>query len=383
MHYSLNPLHKKTGLQSLNWLLVLIVIYLLICAIALLSSNFKAESTSYAADLFHFANNPFSGLVIGIIATASVQSSSTVTSIIVGLVAGGLPIDIAIPIVMGANVGTSITNTMVALGHIQAREKFRRAFAAATLHDFFNLLSVIIFLPLEIAFGLLENISRWITSWFYNIGNLSLQELNIIKVITNPTVELIQYSTSYLGEFDNIAAIIIGTTLLFLTINSMSKLLKVLLIGKAKNIIHTALGHSPMTGIASGTLITAMVQSSSTTTSLLIPLASSGTFKLKEIYPFTLGANIGTCITAVLSATAVVGNAYAALQIALIHLLYNILGVLVIYGVPVLRKLPLKMAERFGEIAEENKFIALIYISGIFFLLPILLLSLNNVFFGQ
>ena len=69
--------------------------------------------------LFIFATNPFIGLVLGILATALVQSSSTVTSIIVGLVAGGVRIDVAIPMVMGANVGTTVTNTLISFGHVK------------------------------------------------------------------------------------------------------------------------------------------------------------------------------------------------------------------------------------------------------------------------
>ncbi|MEI5617209.1 thymidylate synthase, partial [Streptomyces brasiliscabiei] len=90
---------------------------------------------------------------------ALIQSSSTVTSIIVGLVAGGLPVELAIPMIMGANIGTTVTNTLVSLGHVRYKDEFKRAFASATIHDFFNLLAVAIFLPLEMAFGILEKIS--------------------------------------------------------------------------------------------------------------------------------------------------------------------------------------------------------------------------------
>jgi sodium-dependent phosphate cotransporter len=55
----------------------------------------------------------------------------------------------AIPVIMGANIGTSVTNTIVSMGHVGNAEEFRRAFAGATIHDMFNWLSVIVFLPLE------------------------------------------------------------------------------------------------------------------------------------------------------------------------------------------------------------------------------------------
>ena len=169
-----------------------------------------------------------------------------------------------------------------------------------------------------------------------------------------------------------------GIALIFVAITFVGKLLKKLMVGKAKDIMHTAIGRGPISGIASGTLVTVLVQSSSTTTSLMVPLAGSGAFKLKQIYPFTLGANIGTCVTAVLAATAVTGNAQAALQIAFIHLVYNILGVIFIYGIPFLRLLPVKAAEKLGETAAENKMAALAYILGVFFVVPGVCLGISS-----
>ena len=102
--------------------------------------------------------------------------------------------------------------------------------------------------------------------------------------------------------------------------------------------------------------MTVVVQSSSTTTSLMVPLAGSGVFQLREVYPFTLGANIGTTITALLAATVTAsGNLETALQIALAHLLYNLLGVVVIYGIPWLRTLPMLGAEWLARVGSERK----------------------------
>eukprot|EP00487_Bulimina_marginata_P006303 TRINITY_DN25666_c0_g1_i1.p2 TRINITY_DN25666_c0_g1~~TRINITY_DN25666_c0_g1_i1.p2 ORF type:complete len:127 (+),score=29.04 TRINITY_DN25666_c0_g1_i1:329-709(+) len=121
-------------------------------------------------------------------------------------------------------------------------------------------------------------------------------------------------------------------------------------------------------------MVTVMVQSSSTTTSLMIPLAGSGMFSTKQIYPFTLGANIGTTITALLAATAISGpTAAVALTIALVHVLFNVLAVAVIYGIPMLRDLPLKAADRLAIIGAENKLMALSYVLGVFFVFPSLI----------
>ena len=373
-------LPNKSEYQNyMQWAMVALLVYLLICAVGMIGGGFKMAAGGQAKELFAFASNPFAGLVVGIVATALIQSSSTVTSIIVGLVAGGLPVELAVPMVMGANVGTSITNTIVSLGHVRAKEEFKRAFSAATVHDFFNLLSVLIFLPLEIAFGVLEKMGAWLSALFYGAGDSSIKSLNFVKAATAPVVNTFKQVTHSLGDqVGGITLIILGIVLIFISITMVGKLLKKLMVGKAKNIMHTAIGRGPVSGIASGTLVTILVQSSSTTTSLMVPLAGSGAFKLKDIYPFTLGANIGTCVTAVLAATAVTGNAEAALQIAFIHLTYNILGVLVIFGLPMLRDLPVKAAESLGETAAENKFAALGYILAVFFVVPAVCLGVSS-----
>lgn len=369
----------KTGGSVSQWVAVAALVYLLICAVGMIGGGFKAAAGGQAKELFAFATNPFAGLVVGTVATALIQSSSTVTSIIVGLVAGGLPVEVAVPMVMGANIGTSITNTIVSLGHVRAKDEFRRAFAAATVHDFFNLMSVVIFLPLEMAFALLQRTGSALAGLFVGSGEASMSGLNFVKAATAPVVDASKHL--FIGNFGDVTGgvilILFGIALIFLAIAYVGKLLKQLMVGRAKQIMHTAIGRGPVSGIASGTLVTVLVQSSSTTTSLMVPLAGSGSFGLRQIYPFTLGANIGTCITALLAATAVSGNANAALQIAFIHLAYNVLGVLVIFGLPFLRFLPVRAAEWLGATAAENKLAALAYILGVFFIIPGLALGLT------
>lgn len=371
---------QRGGNNALKWLAVALLVYLLICAVGMIGSGFKGATKDDAENLFAFATNPFMGLVIGIVATALIQSSSTVTSIIVGLVAGGLPVGAAVPMVMGANVGTSITNTIVSMGHVRDKEEFKRAFAAATIHDYFNLLSVIIFLPLEIMFGFLQKMGTAAAGLFVGGDSMSMKSFNIVKAATKPVVNVFKDLTGAIADqpLAGIILAILGVILIFTAITFIGKLLKQLMVGKAKQIMHTAIGRGPISGIASGTLVTVLVQSSSTTTSLMVPLAGSGSFTLKQIYPFTLGANIGTCITALLAATAVEGNAKAALTIAMIHLIYNVLGVLVIYGIPFLRDIPPKLANWLGELASEKKMYAIAYILGVFFVLPLICVGVSK-----
>ena len=377
----LPTIEPSANSRYLQWFFIATLVYLLLIAVSLIGSGFKAAAGGHARELFAFASNPISGLVVGIIATALIQSSSTVTSIIVGLVAGGLPVSLAIPMVMGANIGTTITNTAVSLGHIKSGKEFQRAFAAATVHDFFNWMSVIIFLPLEIMFGIFEKIGSFLASHMVGAEAISIKGFNFINPLVKPPVHFID--KSLLSGLPDIASgilmIALGILAIFFSITFLGKLLKILMVGKAKQILHRAVGHGPKLSIFSGTVMTILVQSSSTTTSLIVPLAGNGIFTLRQVYPFTLGANIGTCITALLAATAITGpNAVFALQIALVHLSFNTLAVVLIYGIPFLREIPIYCAETLARAARQKKLYVAAYIFTVFFIIPATLISVCN-----
>lgn len=358
-------------------------VYMLLLAVSFVSGGFKLATGNQVVELLSFATNPFLGLVVGTVATALVQSSSTVTSIIVGLVAGGMPVSIAIPMIMGANIGTTITNTIVSLGHINGGIEFKRAFAAATIHDFFNLLSVIIFLPLEMAFGFLEKLSGVLSKWLVGAGAVSIGDFNFLKMATQPIVSEVTllFDSTFPEFWAGVLLAVFGVVTILVSITFLGKVLKSIMVGRVKHLIQGAIGRGPLAGIGSGTLVTILVQSSSTTTSLIVPLAGNGLFSLRQVYPFTLGANIGTCITALLASTAITGNlAASAVQIALVHLLYNVLGVVVIFGIPVLRQIPITCAEKLSTLALRDKKLAFGYVLGMFFAIPGACLGVSSLF---
>ncbi|WP_373286092.1 Na/Pi symporter [Lacimicrobium alkaliphilum] len=363
------------------WLLVVVLVYLLLAAVGAIGDGFKMVAGDNARELFAFASNPVIALVVGLVATALMQSSSTATSVIVGLVAGGLPMSIAIPMAMGANIGTSLTSTLVSLGHVRQVTEFRKAFAAATVHDCFNLMAVALLLPLELLFHPLERFSVFVSELIYSSGSLSLAEFNLISALLSPASDLLKLLTSWLpGSLAGIALIVVGIALILFVVSNIGKLLRSLLVGRAKRIMHAAIGKGPITGIASGTVMTVLVQSSSTTTALIVPLAGAGVFSLRQIYAFTLGANVGTTVTALLAATAISGpSAILALQIALVHLFFNILAILVIFGLPFLRSLPVYMAEFLALMAQRNKLYVAGYILGVFFVLPLGFIAFDQI----
>lgn len=366
------------AIKALKWFAVASCVYGLLVAVTSISTGFKLVSggSENASYLLSYVSNPFTGLLIGTLVTALVQSSSTVTSVIVGLVAGGLPIEIAIPMIMGANIGTTVTNTFVSLGHITKRADFKRAFAAATVHDFFNLINVIIFLPIEIMFGFLQKISAILTQYVAGAFSIDLKSYGFVKTATKAPVK---EAMSHLDHLSNTASgsimIALGILFIILSITTLSWLLKQIMSDRAQNIFRKTVGKNPISAIGSGTALTVLVQSSSTTTSLAVPFAGQGVLTLKQVYPFTLGANIGTCVTALLAAITLSGSgALLGLQIALVHLIYNTLGVVIIYGIPLLRNIPLALAEKLASLAAHNRLYAAGYVFSIFFVLPSLVI---------
>ena len=368
--------------QWLSWLTVVVLVYLLLAAVGAIGGGFKAAAGANAKELFAFATNPFVGLMIGLVATALIQSSSTVTSIIVGLVAGGLPVQIAIPLIMGANIGTSLTSTIVALGHVRNGEEFRRAFSAATVHDAFNILAVIILLPIELLFHPLQRSSEVVAALLVSDASLDMGSVNLMKTVLAPAIDLLKLCVSWLpgSVWQGIALILIGVGMILFVVSAIGRVLRKVMVGRAKDIMHASVGRGPISGMASGTVITVLVQSSSTTTSLIVPLAGTGVFSMRQVYPFTLGSNIGTCVTALLAATAISGdNAVLALQIALVHLFFNLLGIAVIYGIPFLRQIPPRLAEVLATLAQRNKLYVAGYIGGTFFVLPLALIGIGQI----
>lgn len=369
------------ALDVINWLAVVAAVYVLITAVNVIGSGFKAATGDQAETLFAFATNPLIGLMIGVAATALTQSSSTTTSVTVGLVAGGLPLQVAIPIILGANIGTTLTNTLVSLGMVRDKDQFRRGFAAATVHDFFNLIAVLIFLPLEMAFGLLERIATFFAGHASDTdGGLFAAVFggigDVVKAATTPLADGIQYTVSWIPDpVRGIVMIVIAVALILMVINFIGRMLKVLMVGKAKAVFHAAMGRGPITGIGSGALMTVMVQSSSTSTALMVPLAGSGAFTLRQVYPFTIGANIGTTVTALISAFAFTGvEAHYALIAALVHLSFNVLATLLIFGLPFLRELPPRGATWLANLAAEKKIYAAVWVLGVFVALPLVLI---------
>lgn len=340
----------------------------------LMGLSFKLFGKGFAELLIARTADPFVGLLVGILATSLVQSSSTTTSMTVGLVAAGaLTIDGAIPIIMGANIGTSVTNTLVSLAQITRREEFRRAFAGATIHDFFNLLTVLILFPVELQFHLLRRTAGYLETVLEGSGGIKL--FDPLKAVVRPVAEWV---SGTLLSSSGVFTLIAGILFLFFALKFLVDLLKGLVSSRAERILDRTLFRSALAAIGAGTLITVMVQSSSITTSVMVPLVGAGVVTLEQLFPFTIGANLGTTVTALLASLAT-GNP-AAVSVALSHLLFNTFGAIIIYPFPPIRAVPLFLAQGLGNLGSRNRPAAIAYVVTVFFGLPILLLLLFGAF---
>ena len=342
--------------DRLKPLLIVIYLYLFLYSIKLLGHSFKLFGKGFAETLLNLTSDPFVGLLAGVVATTLVQSSSTTTSIVVGLVAGGgLSLTTAIPIIMGANIGTTITNTLVAVGHVTNRVEFRRAFSAGVVHDFFNVGAVIVLFPLEMRFGFIARTAQWLEHGFADVGGVKL--FNPLKAIVHPAIDL---TDALLGSvpYAPFVMAVVAAIFMFGSLGGLIATMRSLMLARIEVIIHTYLFRNDVMGLLFGIAMTIMVQSSSITTSLIIPLAGAGLVTLRQIFPYTLGANIGTTVTAMLAALATQHE--VAITVAFSHLVFNILGIAIFYP---LKRLPIGLAEIVGRYASQSKRHLAIFVS--------------------
>jgi len=359
----------------------LFLLYLFLLSITLMGGAFKLFGKAFAEALIAGCSNPTVGLFIGMLATGLVQSSSTTTSLTVGFVGGGvLPLEFAIPIIMGANIGTTVTNTLVSFGFVTRKEDFRRAFAGATVHDFFNLCAVAVLFPIEIHLHPIQKLAEGLTRAFGAAGGVSF--VSPVKAVVKPVASAIQHLlTDTAGLTPRVAGGVLLAAAIVMLIASMIflvKTLRVLVVHKAERFVNRWLFRSDATALLLGICLTVFVQSSSISTSLVVPLVGAGVVTLHRCYPFTLGANIGTTCTALLASLATVSATQGGtlgVTAAFAHLMFNILGIAIFYP---LKIIPIAAARKLADLATESKRWAVLFVMGVFFGIPLVVIMLSR-----
>lgn len=350
---------------------VVSLLYLFLIGIGLLEAGINGLGSDLQETLFSSVSNPVAGLCVGVLATVLAQSSSVTTSTIVGLVGSGLlGLEDAVPMIMGANIGTTVTNTLASLGHLRRSSEFRAAFAAATVHDFFNLIAVAVLLPLELATGFLSSTAEWMTEGLIGGGGATY-ESPVKQAVSAPVdwIESVLDNTGLTGTALAVLLIVAGLAGIFLALMFITKNMRALIAARVERSLNLMLSKGGGTpAIILGVIITVAVQSSSITTSIMIPLSAAGVLTLRNAYPVTLGANVGTTISALLASLAT--DRPEALTIALVHTLFNVTGILLLYPIPFLREIPIRMAERTADLAVRRKSAVLGYVVVTFIVIP-------------
>ncbi|MGB0589777.1 MAG: Na/Pi symporter [Myxococcota bacterium] len=363
----------------LNVILAVGLLYLFLVGITCLGGGIKSLGKGVMDVYFASDMNPFLALIVGILATTLVQSSSVSTAIIVGLVgASQISVAAAVPMVMGANIGTTVTNTIASLAHSSQDNEFRRAFAAATCHDFFNYLSVIVLLPIELITraifgkGVLETIAH--VGAEFTMGAEGGKFKSPLKASFKAGKKVVEGGLETLGFDDkalHIALALAGGFIILVTLTLIVKVMKGLVTSRLERYVNRVLGSGGFVAIVVGIILTVMAQSSSITTSVMVPLAGAGLVTLQQIYPITIGANIGTTVTALIASMAVSGDAaMAARQVAIVHLAFNLAGILIWFVPQATRKVPLAAANWMADIGAKSKRNAILYVFGAFYIIP-------------
>jgi len=287
--------------------------------------------------------------------------------------------------IMGANIGTTITNTLVSMAHVAHRPEFRRAVATATLHDFFNICCVVILFPLELATRWLERVATFLTGVLTGVETGTMPDpfgffikpaVHVISGVAERVVGALSPAGEASARAVGLVLILVALGILFGSLTLLVRSLRHLLSGKMEGVVDRYLLASTGRALALGFAITALFQSSSVTTSLMVPLGAAGLLSTQQVFPYMMGANIGTTIKATVAALAT--GRPEALTVALVHLLFNGTGVVLMLLVPPLRRVPLYLARLMGQAVVRNRSIVFFYGLLVFFVIPGVIILLGG-----
>ena len=352
--------------------MVLLSVLFFLLAIDLMDYAFESLRQDMASSLLLVTTDPFIGLFVGLLLTALIQSSSTSTSMIVALVgANTISLSAAVPLIMGANIGTTLTSTVVSLGYITSKREFRKALSAGIVHDIYNIILIAILFPLEYYYGLLSHTSEALVAGVSGSGGAAF--LENISLTMKGMPELGAYLASLIGN--SWVMLVLSFILLFASIKMISSIIYSSLIGSFKNRVQTFVFRNSYRSFAWGGGLTAAVQSSSVTTSLIVPLVATGKVSLSKAFPFIIGANLGTTLTALIAAVSI---SEAAIGVAMVHLLINLIGVVLFLPFRPLRNIPVTLATLFGKLTLRHRIYGFLYIVLMFFIIPFILIYLHR-----
>jgi sodium-dependent phosphate cotransporter len=365
--------HSDVLWRNLRYVLYICVTLLFfILGIEIIVSSLHSAGEESINAILRATSNSFTAFFIGVVVTAMMQSSSTTTAITVALVASNtIQIHSGVCIVMGANLGTTITSMIVSFGFISEKREFRRAVSASAYHFFFNLFALLVLFPLELYNQFLSRLSLTISKHFF---------ANPISVADTPRLKawsLLDPVNEFLQAISPVFAVMFGLILIFSSILLFRRIISSLLKAKSPEAFSRFFFKSRVKSFVWGIMTTAAIRSSTITTSVVVPIVSKRITSLKQASPFILGANLGTTITAFFAASLNQANGNV-MSIAMAHFLFNLIGVILFFPFANVEKIVLFSAKSFAKVSASHKFVLLTFILCMFFFFPFLIIYLTQ-----
>ncbi|KIH51185.1 hypothetical protein ANCDUO_18730 [Ancylostoma duodenale] len=389
------------SLSSLRFIAICIILFLYICSLSNLSTAFSllgSRGLGKAIKASPLINDPISAVVVGMLATVVLQSATTTTNVLVGMVAADMiTVHEAIPVMIGSELGGTLVNAIVSLAYSGKPEQFRRAFAAATLGDVFNICCIFVILPLELATGFIEEFSWLIVDPLIAEQGISFKTLDLLTdpvneaELRNATIDddyfapdhsfvyrcvfkngsrIYKCPYTHLFAYSSFSDSLIGWIVLTLLKGPLAKYVRGLLSRECPGRWRPCTGYTVM--------LVGLIQSNNIFNSSLTPLVGSGVISLEQMYPLILGANIGGSFSAVLAALTADGSRFEkTLHMAVCQVLYNIIGTFMFYLIPWTRKLPTFLARRLGEITDQYRWFIVVFILLFFVVIPGVVIGLT------
>jgi len=379
-------------------LMLIIGIFLFICSLEGVKSGFKLIFAEWQAGILGMidANTaPMTGLAIGILGTALVQSSSAVVAAtmvsMASMVSGGLSMESAmrfgVPMVLGANIGTTITNTIVIFGikRGMTMREFGDTIPGVIVDDVYEALTIGIFFAVEMTTGFLSNITLRLGDFFSEVLNLeslfAAFDKTIIDIIVNaPIVKpLTNFMVNLLGpRIGGILLFVIWFAVIVFSMGLITKGLENLIELEWEDKVKAAFSN-PFRSFFTGFSITWLVGSSSIGTSLVVPFLATKVVDLRKAYPYLCGCNMATTVD-LSQIYGYIAGGIVGLMLGSAHVLLNIMA-LTLWLVSPLRFVPVMIAEKIGERIQENQNAGVLlafWVIFIFFVVPLAIIFLSR-----
>ena len=331
------------------------------------------------------------GLALGMLSTALVQSSSAVVAATMvsmsGMVASGLPMDAAIkfgvPMVLGANIGTTVTNTIVAFGieRGMTMKEFKDTIPGVIVDDVYEGLTIALFFLLELTTGFISKIVIRLGDFYVNVLNMetffSAFEDTIIDIlIEDPMIKPMKsFAVDYFGTLGGgIFMFIFWFIVIIISMGGITKGLERLIETGWEDRVKAAF-ESPAKSFITGFTITFIVGSSSIGSSLVIPFLATRVVTLKTAYPYLVGCNLATAVD-MSQIYGYIAGGTVGMVLGSAHVLLNLMA-LTLWFLSPLRFVPVALAEWLGAKLTENEnavYALFLWVIVIFFVIPILII---------